>query len=269
MKVIRQGTVFCSVVLEPDRSLRVLAVRQSALLEASVSLLLDAATFSVVECEWEISRSPDAREPGAGEIPDMRGVEMLSKGGGAVRSLEDVPEAIRELLRECIRGLVQAEIYVLEERGFPDRDAYDRWCLEMFAGGCRYHSGSERDSGQEFVGSRMRGKSLFNRYKNVVFSGGRDSETRLCGRFRDNFHEINIDLSLSQGTIGRVETTFTRARGPACYEMEALSEVLCGERIATLDKKRIGELLGGREGCSHLVDLLSDMAREAQSAMNG
>lgn len=264
MKILEQGTVMITVIKQPDGTVRTTAVHQSSREEMAVYVDVEPRRFTALSCAWEIMRSPELPQS-AGTIPELTGVEMHFAGSAAVRDLRGIAPGLRELLRECIRGIIQSEVFLQKERGYTDWEDYYEKCHDYFVDSCRYHSQPEKEvqSGREFIGEYVRSRSLFNRYKNYALSEEDEGACVLRGSFCDNYHEICAELRFDpeDGRIEKADSQFIRARGPVCFEMDALSGVLAGESVYDLNKKKIAGFLGGRCGCDHLVDIFSEMTR--------
>ena len=55
----------------------------------------------------------------------------------------------------------------------------------------------------------------------------------------------------------------------ACFEMDHMAAGLfIGKNIDDLTKREVGALIGGSEGCFHLVDIVADVAKAARDLKN-
>lgn len=274
MQILDQGMVFTAIERVSVETVRAISMLQSHREEAAAILTVDAASFLVRSCEWEIMRADAAADVGAGSVPDMIGVEAYFDAGAAIRALAGVPEKIRELLRDCVRGMIQAELYLHRERGYTDVASYDRFFDEYYTDTCRYYSYLDRRTCPfyEHAGDYVRKKNLFNRYKHHILEREREAPcATVSGSFHDSFHELGAELvfDVASGRIVTARSQFIRAPGPVCYEMDDMFAALEGERLAELDKKRIASFLGGGEGCFHLVDLTHALVVCAAGAFRG
>ena len=80
------------------------------------------------------------------------------------------------------------------------------------------------------------------------------------GSFSDSFHELNIQLSFDgmEGMITSCKGTFLRAPDVVCFENSNNLEPFIGKSITELSKKEVAKIIGGPDGCFHLVDIIHD-----------
>jgi hypothetical protein len=87
---------------------------------------------------------------------------------------------------------------------------------------------------------------------------------RLVGTLRDHIHDITVELSAiyPQGTILSARADIQLAPyGDICSETERLMESLVGLKIEPGLNRDVARLLGGPQGCTHLVDMVMDLAK--------
>ena len=115
--------------------------------------------------------------------------------------------------------------------------------------------------------NHYRTRNLYNKYKQytIITEGG--DEAVINGTYQDSFHEMHAQISYSM--TGRQITGFdmTMQRWPyaACFEMDhTASGLFVGRNIDELTKREIGGMIGGPNGCFHLVDIVADMAKAAR-----
>ena len=241
-------------------------------IEASGRLVVEKSTFIVVDAGWEVIRSPGGRLNGSGVLPGMKGVTAYFNSGGDLRrEAGDIAGGlVREMLAECVRGIIQAETFLYRERGYLTPEAYGEYWEKASLNSCRYYSNLHRISRRwsEYVSSYCTGKKLFNRFKNcsIIKSVGGFAA---AGIFSDSFHEMGITVELNnQGMVLDCRGNFLRAPDPVCFENAALLERLKGTFLSGFNKKEVISKIGGPLGCDHLADLIYDLVKGLRPVLN-
>lgn len=236
--------------------------------EACARLLVEPATLLIREAVWEKYRAPEERVPSITKIPALAGVEAYFNSGDALReALAPLGDpCARELFAEAVRGVIQAETFLFKERGFSSPEAYqDNWD-RLYVNSCRYYSNLDRVTRGwfEHIGYSHRRGNLFNRMKSqILYLQDNSNSYLLAGNLADSFHNASVELELEMDgkTVKSSKGELLRAPDSVCREASALMNALTGENFENLSKKDIARLLGGGNGCVHLIDLVSD-ARE-------
>ncbi|MDL2275053.1 DUF2889 domain-containing protein [Desulfosarcina sp. OttesenSCG-928-G10] len=267
MTVVEQGCRTCDCTRISKTTLRIRSVFLSTQEEGSAWMDCDVHTFKVLDGGWEIQRTVDETPCGAGNLDAFCGTIAYFEAGAVIRDLPGVPEPARELLRECVRGIIQAESYLTTERGYGSLGGYDAAFARMYANQCRFYAYPDDTSPpwSVYIGSYRRTEGLFHRRKAYVIDRQTDDCMRVSGTFCDSFHEIHMDLALSP-TGGQIQTAtaqFLRSPGPPCSYCVRHAATLPGKSVATLSKRELGALLGGAEGCAHMVDIAGEMVAAA------
>lgn len=265
MEFVFQRSWFCSVN-SMDRQ-RLLAETNliGTDIEAMGRLLIDKSTFIIEKAAWEVSRSPKGLLNGGRDVGELKGVTAYFNAGGELRRAVggEAGGLARELLAECIRGIIQAETFLYVERGYGTPESYGAYWEEAYLNACRYYSNLHRVSRRwsDYVGSHCPGTSLYRRAKHCsVFKAG--GKLIAFGVFSDSFHEMNVRLKLGEdGTVMECDGKFLRAPDRVCFESAVLLGRLPGLASTGLRKKQIAGMIGGPVGCDHLVDLVNDLAR--------
>lgn len=119
--------------------------------------------------------------------------------------------------------------------------------------------------------NHFRKQNLYNKYKQyTIISSGGDVVTANT-TYQDSFHEMHAQLSYSLTTREITDFDMTMQRWPfaACFEMDHMAAGLfIGKNIDDLTKREVGALIGGSEGCFHLVDIVADVAKAARDLKN-
>lgn len=240
--------------------------------EAVGSLRVDVSSFKIGEARWDIYRSPDGRLNGGRSLPEIEGmVAYFEDVRQILRTVGDQGGGLpRELIAECIKAIIQAETYVFRERGFSTTRDYDEHWNRMYLNGCRYYSHLDRVtlSWFDYVGDPGRQGCLFNRCKSCAVHRMLDGTMVASGSFSDTFHELGVSLLLTgSGVVTAVSGNFLRPPDPVCVECEQRLMGLPGKNLARLGRKETAAMLGGAEGCLHLLDLVNDLCRAAAVAV--
>jgi hypothetical protein len=268
VEVLYQGSYFYSVKKVKDSELLAETVFLSTELEAVGTLLVDLKSFCIKEAGWEIHRAPDPELQGRGVLPELKGVEAYFNAGRFLSRATDRIGGglVKGLLTECVRGIIQAEIYITKYRGFPTEDEYERCWKQEHVDSCRYYKRENMGENHWFayVGEHRREINLFNRYKSMTVYRRTDGSFLATGSFSDSFHELNVQLSFDGDRITSCKAAFLRAPGPVCIESSEFLGPFTGRSIAELNKKEVAKIIGGPDGCIHLVDIIHDTLTAAR-----
>lgn len=261
--------------------------------EISCEIQADVHTLEIRDVRMEVLKAPGEN---ADEIPlgFLIGEKTFIEGKRVIRThLTDPADRLSSyLLQQSINGIIQAETYFWHDRGFPDAESYNRYWDDLEQSGCRMYSHPDPADLRwlDYAPPGPRRHALFHRLKSVQIlesggqcaascaaqtdagqegqspaeEGGESSVTMngfVCrGDFIDSYHEISIQLICdSQGIIREAQIQFLRAPGKACFENEGHAFTLPGHSIYDLKSADIIELIGGEDGCYHLVEILKDM----------
>jgi hypothetical protein len=272
MEYVFQKCWFCSVAVLDGGELLAETSLVGTDIEASARLVVERSTFIVIDAGWEVTRSPGGSLNGSGLLQGLKGVTAYFNSGGDLRrEAGDVAGGLaREMLAECVRGIIQAETFLYRERGYLTPEAYGKYWEKAYLNSCRYYSNLHRISRRwsEYVSSYYTGKKLYMRFKNcsVVRSAG---GFVVAGIFNDSFHEMGICVDLNdQGMVLDCRGNFLRAPDPVCYENASLLEMLKGAFLSEFNKKDVISKIGGPSGCDHLADLVYDLAKGLRVVLN-
>ena len=266
MEALYHSNTFSTVKTLPGGELLAEAFLLSTDFEAAGRLQVDLKSFLIREAAWNIYRSPGGNLDGGGEVPELRGVEAYFNAGGALRRAVGGAGGgwPRELLAECVRGIIQAETYIFVERGYPTAEAYEKYWEEAYLNSCRYYSNLDRVTTSWFghVGNHDRQGCLYSRCKSCAVYRRPAGGLAAAGSFSDSFHELGVNLTLDEeGIVTAARGNFLRAPDRVCFENAGHLDYLSGKQIAVMNKKVVAEGIGGPQGCNHLVDLVYDLGR--------
>lgn len=232
-------------------------------IECAATLTADISTFRIQRALWEIYRRPGGAS--SAEIGRLKGVEAYFRSGELLRDalLKEYGQKAHSLFSETVRGIIQSETFLIGERGYESAESYDRYWNNMYINSCRYYSNldrvtshwSDHISGQE----RFNG-CLYNKFKAVSVSDCGDTY-HAGASLSDSFHEVGMNLTLDKqtGTVLSADCRLLRAPDAVCFESGGCSQKLLGVKPGSLSKRNVAELLGGGQGCVHIIDLCHDV----------
>lgn len=272
LEVLYNSSIFCAVKRVHGGGIMAESTLVSTDIEAAARIRADLKSYKIEAAGWEIYRSPGGVHNGGREVGELKGVEAYFQAGGELRRVlgDDGGGWPRELMAECVRGMIQAETFIHAERGYPTPQSYDDYWKEFYKGSCRYYSNLDRIARdwQDYVGGAARQRGLYNKNKSCIIYLRSDGGYTAIGSFIDSFHEIGVCLYLTpDGIIIDCVGTFLRAPDGVCMENERHLQLLLGKKITGLGKKDVAAIAGGSEGCNHLVDILYDLGRAADLAI--
>lgn len=237
--------------------------------EVYACLVVDPQTFIVKSATWEKYRTPEEKGHKTLNLTQLEGMEAYFGCGGTLRqALAPLQEPFaRELFAEAVRGISQAETFLLQERGYSSPQAYEDYWNEFYVGSCRFYSNLERvtKGWYEYLGYSKRQGILFNRLRNLVLfedDHGPDQFYLLIGQLCDSFHEVSVNLIIEKDTLSVKKATghFLRVPDPVCGEAAELVKIIEGKNLQGMSKKNLAHLLQSGNNCVHLIDLIYEGA---------
>lgn len=232
-------------------------------MECTASLLVDLKTFKIKKARWEIYRGPGG--PLAASIDGLYGVEAYLGSGEDLRRAvirEGGPQAL-SLISEIVRGIIQAETFLYKERGYKDAKSYDEFWSSIYKDSCCYYSNLDRVSvrWEEHISGQERfNHNLYNKFKTVSISEGAGFFQAEAG-LSDSFHELGLSMTMDKEsrTVTLAHCRLLRAPDPVCYEAADYARDLIGHKPSP-SKKETAKILGGSQGCIHMIDLCHDLS---------
>lgn len=266
MKILYQSNSCSTVRIINGDELLAESILINTDFEAVGQLVTDLKSFRIKKARWDVYRSPDSSMNGGKELPELIGVEAYFSAGGFLRRAtgDEAGGLPRELLAECVKGIIQAETFIFIDRGYQSAKAYDDYWDEIYLNACRYYSNLERvvRRWSDHVGYYHRERNLFNRFLNCRVYRRDNGYLAASGSFSDSFHELGVHFDLNdEGTVVESAGNFLRAPDQVCFESREHVLKLIGKKIACMEKKEIGELVGGPHGCNHLVDIVHGISK--------
>ncbi|MTI84499.1 MAG: DUF2889 domain-containing protein [Firmicutes bacterium] len=232
--------------------------------EMTASMLVNAKSFIVTDALLEYGRVQGEKRNMVQRLEGLEGMEAYFGCGPELRQgLKDVNDSVAiSLFGENVRGIIQAETFLLSERGYASLEAYSKHWDKFYTDSCRYYSNLKhvKHSWSDYVGNDKRENIIFTRFKNQQLYRLNSGEYLVSGSLSDSFHEINVVLSLNgSGTrVIAAKSSFLRVPDAICRESVDYLRRLEGKDLIGLSKKEIAELLGKSQGCVHLIDIVHD-----------
>ncbi len=226
--------------------------------EQTVILSVEPETFLIREARLECATLADE------EIVPLRQLHAvkayLDGGAGLKSALKSLDKPVAALVAEAVRGVVQAETYLLRERGFSSPAEYGRYWETMYAGSCRYYSNLDRVKRlwDEYAGKGERSGQLFLRNKTCLLYTLGQNRYLSVGSLSDTFHELNVRIRTDGAVILSAEADFLRVPDQVCTEAAQFLTGLAGTDTRHCHKKDLAGTLGAGQGCIHLIDVVED-----------
>ena len=284
LRIIKQGIYENDVRRISDTESVANAFMLTTDFEGSISLTFKNDTFEITDAKWGIHRAPDMDRRGEGTADMLIGdsaytgdrrnhIKVLPDYSAGQTETPEDPKAvspewkhIRELYLEALRGALQAEYYLLKERGFKDIIDYE----ESWDSNCRpYHLDPPAvDEWPIYVGAfdHFRVRDLYNKYLQMNLIDNGDETVTALGTYNDSFHEMStcFIFNKADGVITDFSLNHLRVPFKSCHDFqESFSELFIGLNIHELTKRDIGKLIGGSYGCFHFVDIIYDLIEMA------
>ncbi|HBW34044.1 DUF2889 domain-containing protein [Desulfosporosinus sp. BICA1-9] len=232
--------------------------------EAVAHLIVDVNSFVIQEALWEEQRSTEPINARTLQVTPLCGSEAYFSSGPALKEaaafLKD-PLAVA-LFSETIKGIIQAETFLLDERGYTSEQDYENKWIDFFSGSCRFFSSLDRitKTWYDHVGESKRDGNLFVRFKTQSFFDLGEKRYLLTGNLSDSFHEVNVKIKLDGFMVEEADGILLRAPDLVCREAAALLVNLHGINLREVTRKELVSILGKGQGCVHVIDSVSDCA---------
>ena len=133
IKVIEQGSYMNRVDKLPDGLYSAECSYLGTHYECSVVFYIDARRMETVRASYAVHRTPKNDNLIEGDIPELVGQTCTFAANKIIKGLPDYDGNgfIKELLLENLRGINQAEMYMLEEMGIEDGDTVSIYDFEF------------------------------------------------------------------------------------------------------------------------------------------
>jgi len=274
IKILEQGAWINYTNRFGEKELISQAMFLSTRYDCSATICATSQGYKITQARYSIHRCPDMSKRAEGSLPELVGGSGHYDGVKAIRDLKDFGDdgKVKELLIESIRGLDQAETFLLEELGMKTREEYEiRWQNRVKsdpkAYACRPYDG--RMPGLEEWSTHIgaydytRTQNFYTKYMSYVILQKNEGETIVSGTYNDSFHEMHTELAFDAASrnIKAFDMIVVRAPHVQCHELShASAGSFVGQSIDSFSKREVGKIVGGPPGCHHLVEIISTMA---------
>jgi Protein of unknown function (DUF2889). len=265
MKNLFQRNWYTEVRRSDNKHLKAVTSYLDTYREAAAQLSIDINSFIIADAVWEEQRSVEPISFKSRQVTPLLGSEAYFSSGPKLKAAETFlnDPLAGSLFSESVKGIIQAETFLWEERGYSSEEEYeDKW-TDFYSGSCRYYSNLDRITKSWFthVGESKRDGNLFVRFKTQSLLGLGDDQYLLTGNLSDSFHELNINIKLNRFTVVDADGILLRAPDPVCREAADFLKNLHGINLRDINKKETAVILGKGQGCVHMIDLVTDCAQ--------
>ena len=233
--------------------------------EAVAHLFVDINSFMIKNALWEEQRSSEPISDSPRQVTPLLNSEAYFN---SALVLKDAAIFLNDplagtLFSETVKGIIQAEPFLLNERSFASEEDYEHKWTNFYLGSCRYYSNLDRvtQGWYDHVGDSKRDGNLFVRFKTQSLFALEKGQFLLTGNLSDSFHEVNVCLQLDGSTVEEANGVLLRTPDLVCREAAALLANLHGTNLRGMSKKKLAGILGKGQGCVHMIDLVSDCAQ--------
>jgi len=233
--------------------------------EASAWISTDTQNLRITGAGLEVYRSLHEKA-GYSDFPELVGMEAYLHCSAEIKTIISPDQQIaRNLLLECIKGIIQVESFICTERGYSNLSAYVDYFGALNDKSC--YTFTHRKAGQSLWSVDPRHHNLFNR-THVIHVHKDNNQKNFYGTFIDTFHEINIRLILDNNNVVlEVNADFIRIPSENCKNSAIRLQNLVGQNFHQMSKKQIKLLIGGPEGCIHLTEIVYEAFLTMNSSM--
>lgn len=249
-----------------EQSLRAETVYHDTVRDLVVGMKIKMGNFLIQEAYVEQHRPVVPSEEEICMVQELLGIEAYFSSGSLInRALAPYGNPLMSLLfAETVKGVIQAESFIFNERGYQTADDYEQYWRNFYGGTCRYYSNLDRveQDWYQHLGTTSRTGVLFSRFKEQTLYRDSAGQWQLQGTFSDSFHELAVSIVLNpdERTVVDISGCLLRCPDQVCREAAGLLQVLKGAKLEELSKKNIAGALGRNQGCVHVIDLAYDLA---------
>lgn len=241
--------------------------------ELRARLITNVKSFKIQKASWELLRTPLGYTKEYHEVPELVGIIAYLNSGQQIReAVKYLPGIPLKLFFECIKGNVQAETYLVYERGCSSLEEYNEYFAAHSVDSCSYYANLDHvtNSWQGYVkgASAYRDHSLYYRTVNHHLARQKNDVIMVVSSLSDSFHEISIRASFAKpGVLAEIQGDFLRAPDNICLETINRLLLMSGKNISAMSKKELAQYVGGPCGCTHLLDLVYEMCQTVSVEM--
>jgi len=234
--------------------------------EVGTRLRVDPKSFKIREATWETYSLPVTIT----DIPGLRGTAAyLNCGPALTEALADLGPVARTTFNETISCVILSEPFLVKERGYATYAAYREHWDVFYRNACRYYSNLDTTSVLWDYSDYTRTSVLFNRFASqsaFLLPGG---GFHVTGTYSDTFHEFSVELDTEINlVITWAAAELLRLPHAGCSGTNVYLQQLAGYNARNPVKKQLVQVLGGGDGCVHLIDTVYDALIAVNMAAN-
>jgi hypothetical protein len=230
--------------------------------EVSSWILVDIPNMVIQDAAWEIYRFP-GKHPMSARIPKLNGIEAALNSGGKLAMVlkAEAKEPYPVLILECVRGIIQVGCFFTKEMGFETDYAYIKLFEELYKKSCLVYSNPDKWDWTNRVYPK-RECVIFKRVNSVTVKKEPSGECSVVSSFRDSHQQMSaLTKTDSNGVVLSIEGNFTLYPDILCRSTMLRINDLVGLRLAGMQKRDLGSIVGGESGCDHLLSMLYKTAQ--------
>lgn len=233
--------------------------------ELIITFRVNAKSFVIEQASVEKYLSSGKMCVGPINIDGVQGLVAYIGNGSQFKKVmreNGMDPVTSEIFNDTIRALIQAETFIITERGFNSMLEYSGYWERMYLNSCRYYSNLDKIKSTWFdhVNNQHRGNVLYNRFKSQLLFLSESDNFSASGNIIDTFHNMSVflDVNKTNHRIANAEATMVRVLDQVCSCAASEMKNLFEHDVCSLSKKQIANLLGAKQGCVHLIDLVND-----------
>ncbi|MGI5879137.1 MAG: DUF2889 domain-containing protein [Syntrophomonadaceae bacterium] len=269
MECLMQRLWHTTILRENEQHIMAETAYLDSRIERRAVMRVETDSLETVEAWLERLGRPGNMLENREYIEGLKGVPAyLGSGSQLKKGMQEIKDELeRSLFNECVIGIVQAETFLFNERGYSSADEYSKSWEEFYAGSCRYYSNLDKIklSWGDYIGPTGRGLNLFNRSKSQQLMYDIKGDFIINGSLIDSFHQVSSHLVLDQDMkVISAHGQLLRAPDRVCFDAAAAMNNLIGISLPGINKKELANLLGAGQGCVHLIDLVYDSVKTVE-----
>ncbi|MDW7673360.1 MAG: DUF2889 domain-containing protein [Bacillota bacterium] len=225
--------------------------------EIIARLTVNENTFVVVNASIE---KHDSNNESIKSVEELVGLEAYFGSGKHLREALERRDSLEvSLFTDTVRGIIQAETYLLKERGFSSPQEYSSYWDKIYLNSCGYYSNLDKVAScwDQQEGAKERSGHLFLRFKTYLLYGLASGGYVVISSLKDSFHNINVTMEVDESFL-KVQGKMLRVPDQVCRNCTKYLQNLIGIKALELPKKELAQVLGKGQGCIHLVDLVDE-----------
>lgn len=264
MKLIYSRWLQQTVQKESDNIITAVSTYLDSRSERQAVINADTNELKITDAYLESLRLPGKylEHPLTTTLPLVGITAYFGSGKKLLQALQSYDQDVIDLVLETITAIIQAETSFYRERNIEvsTHQEYDFFWEKMYLNSCHYYSNLPRVKRRfmENIQPQYRDTHLFCRQRVVSYYQLSDSDFRLNINLADSYHEMSLVVETSgmDHVITGIWGNLLRYPDKVCQETEQNLQKLIGRSLAKTPAKEIINLIGSKDGCTHLGQML-------------